>query len=197
MNKQEFLKKLEKGLSCLPKEDIEERLYFYNEMIDDRMEEGFSEEDAVKEIGSVDEIISQIIVETPLSKMAKENKKTMKVWEIALLILGSPIWLSILIAVFAIILSLYVTLWSVIVSCWAIFASLIASAIGLSISGTCFIIFENSLSGILSIALGLVCLGLSIFLFFGCKITTKGVLLFTKNIFSWIKKIFIRKAEVQ
>lgn len=47
MNKQEFLVKLRKGLSGLPKEDIEERLTFYSEMIDDRMEEGLSEEEAV------------------------------------------------------------------------------------------------------------------------------------------------------
>lgn len=57
MNKQEFLMRLREGLSGLPENDIEERLIFYSEMIDDRKEEGLSEEEAVREIGNIDEII--------------------------------------------------------------------------------------------------------------------------------------------
>lgn len=46
MSKQEFLEQLRRGLSGLPREDIEERLKFYSEMLEDRMEEGLSEEEA-------------------------------------------------------------------------------------------------------------------------------------------------------
>ena len=118
MSKQAFLAKLRKGLSGLPQDDIEERLTFYSEMIDDRMEEGLSEEDAVSEIGSVDTIISQIVADTPLSKLIKEKtpKRRLGVWEIVLLVLGSPIWISLLIAAFAVILSLYISLWALIIS---------------------------------------------------------------------------------
>ena len=42
MSKQAFLARLRKELSGLPKDDIEERLAFYEEMIDDRTEEGLS-----------------------------------------------------------------------------------------------------------------------------------------------------------
>ena len=70
MLKQEFLVQLRKGLSCLPKQDMEERLTFYSEMIDDRMEEGLSEEDAVMAVGSIADIIAQITDDTP-----KKNKK--------------------------------------------------------------------------------------------------------------------------
>ena len=38
MNKSEFLEELRKGLAGLPKDDVEERLTFYGEMIDDRIE---------------------------------------------------------------------------------------------------------------------------------------------------------------
>ena len=61
MNKQEFLAGLRKGLSGLPQEDIEERLLFYSEMIDDRIEEGMEEECAVAEMGTVQDVISQIM----------------------------------------------------------------------------------------------------------------------------------------
>ena len=53
MDKKEFLHKLQKGLSGLPKDDIQERLNFYSEMIDDSVEEGLTEEDAISRIGSV------------------------------------------------------------------------------------------------------------------------------------------------
>ena len=52
MNKQEFLSRLRKQLKGL--EDKEERITFYSEMIDDRMEEGLSEEEAVAAVGSLD-----------------------------------------------------------------------------------------------------------------------------------------------
>ena len=57
MNKQEFLMRLREGLSGLLQNEIEERLTFYSEMIDDRIEEGLSEEQAIGEIGDIDEII--------------------------------------------------------------------------------------------------------------------------------------------
>ena len=56
MNKQEFLSLLKQKLSKLPKQEIKERITFYSEMIDDRVEEGLSEEEAVLEIGNIDEI---------------------------------------------------------------------------------------------------------------------------------------------
>ena len=43
MNKKEFLSELQKALSGLPQDSIADRLNFYAEMIDDRMEDGLSE----------------------------------------------------------------------------------------------------------------------------------------------------------
>ena len=68
MNKNEFLLKLKKGLRGLPQADIDERLTFYSEMIDDRMEEGLTETEAVEAIGSVNDVTAQILAETPLTK---------------------------------------------------------------------------------------------------------------------------------
>ena len=47
MNKREFLEQLKKELSGLPQSDIEDRLTFYGEVIDDRTEEGMTESEAV------------------------------------------------------------------------------------------------------------------------------------------------------
>ena len=101
MTKMQFLMSLHDQLLGLPKEDVEQRLNFYSEMIEDRMEEGMAEAEAVAAIGSPEEIVSQIIADTPLVKIAKERikpKRRLKSGEIVLLALGSPLWLSLLLA---------------------------------------------------------------------------------------------------
>ncbi len=119
MNKQEFLAHLRKGLSGLPQNDIEKRLNFYGEMLEDRMEEGLSEAEAVSAVGSVDEIVAQIIADTPIAKLAKERirpKRQLKTWESVLLALGSPLWISLGIAAVAVIFALYISLCAVVMS---------------------------------------------------------------------------------
>lgn len=198
MSKQEFLEQLRKGFSGLSQEDIEERLTFYSEMIEERMEEGLSEEEAVLAVGTIDEIVEQVIVDIPLSKIAIERikpKRRLSAGEIILLALGSPIWVSLGIAVIAVILSLYISLWSVIVSLWSVFVSLAICSVAsvLSIFG----IGGNGAGGIAMLAAGIVCAGLSIFMFYGCKVATKGTLILTKKIAKWIKNCFIKKEVAQ
>lgn len=183
MSKQEFLKKLRKGLAGLPEADMEERLTFYSEMIDDRMEEGLSEAEAVSQVGSIEKIVAQILEDFP--SMPKE-KRRMKTWELVLLILGSPIWLSLLLAAFAVLLSIYIVLWSVIISFWAIFVSFIGGAFGFIVAGVIFTCIGKIPVGIAIIGAGMVCAGLSIFIFYGCKALTKGLIILTK-------KCFVRK----
>ena len=198
MTKQEFLMELRTGLSGLPQKDIEERLNFYSEMIDDRIEDGLSEEQAVLAVGTAKEIIAQTVVEIPLAKIAKERIKSnrrLKAWEIVLLAFGSPIWLSLGIALVAVILSVYVSLWSVIISLWAAFVSLVASSFGGVMAGILFSIKDNLLTGIAVCGASIVCLGFSIFMFYGCKAASKGILILTKKIAIWIKNCFIKKEE--
>jgi len=195
MNKQAFLDRLRRGLAGLPQDDMEERIAFYSEMIDDRIEEGFSEEEAVNGIGSVDAIISQIIADVPLTKLVRTKitpKDKLNPWATVLLILGSPLWLSLLIAAFAVILSVYVSLWAVIVSLWAVFGSVAACAFGGIVCGSVFASGGNHLPGIAMIGGGIICAGLSIFLFFGCKIMSTNTLLLSKKITLGIKNRFLK-----
>ena len=81
MYKQVFLDKLRRGLSGLPQEDIEEHLIFYGEMLDDSIEEGLSEEEAVSELGDIDEIIKQALSDVPLAEIAEERVKSKHGWK--------------------------------------------------------------------------------------------------------------------
>lgn len=196
MNKQEFLDQLRARLNGLPKEEIEERIWFYGEMIDDRMEEGLSEEEAVKAIGPVEGIVSQIVGDIPLTKCIKEKitpKRKLGPVEILLLILGSPIWISLLIALVSVIFSVYISLWAVVISLWAIYGSLVACAISGIIVGVGYVIDGYGVTGFTLIGGGVACSGISIFLVYGCKAATKGVVLILKNFLLWIKRKFVNK----
>lgn len=197
MTKLQFILELRDKISSMPKADIEERLTFYSEMIDDRMEEGLSEAQAVEEIGSVDEIAKQIIDDAANNNFQKEPaklKRKLKAWEIVLLVLGSPLWLSLLIAGVAIILSVYISWWSVIVSLWAVFASLCAFSIYMLV-GFGIISGGNGFIGIALIGAGIFSIGTAIFLFFGCKAITELTLKYTKKGLLSAKNYFFKREE--
>lgn len=195
MTRTEFLNELEKRLCFFEKAEIENWLKYYGEMLDDRIEEGQSEEEAVVSLGEIDTIINEILAQTPITRLAKAklNRKTLRGWEIALLIIGFPLWFPLLIAACAVVLSVYVSFWSVIISLWAAFASVVACGFSGIVVGIGFILMDNFTSGIALIGAGLVLAGLSIFLFFGCKAATDGIIWLTKKTVLSIKNSFIKK----
>ena len=196
MNKNDFLEELKKGLRGLPEDDIEECLSFYSEMIDDRIENGLSEEEAVSSVGSINEIVTQTMADIPLGKLVKEKAKpnrALRAWEIVLLVLGSPIWFSLLVAAFAVVLSLYIVLWALIISLWAVEISFIACGFAGVAIGILYMTLGNVFTGVAMLCAGFLLSGLSIFLFFGCRAATKGILILSKKIGLGIKKLFIKK----
>lgn len=196
MTKLEFVFQLMNKLSGLPLDEIEDRVNFYSEMIDDRIEEGMTEEEAVSAVGNIDEIAAQIISDIPLAKIVKERikpKKRLGVWAIVLIILGFPIWLTLLISAAAVVFSLYIVLWSVIISLWAVEISVWAAAFGALVGGIIFIVTGSTYAGGAVIAAGIVCAGLSIFIFFGCKAASKGLVILTKKLALAIKNCFIKR----
>lgn len=200
VNKQEFLAQLSAGLSGLPVEDREERLAFYEEMIDDRVEESASQEEAIRGIGTVEELVSQTVSEIPLTRLVKEKitpKRRLAVWEIVLLVLGSPIWLSLLLAVLAVMVSLYAVLWTAIICLWAAEAAICACALAGIAAGLFFACNGNLLTGIAVIGAGIACAGLGVFLFRGCLEATKGIWRLTRRLALWTKTRFVGKGEAK
>lgn len=196
MNKQQFLEELKNALGNLAEEDIKQSLDFYSEMIDDKIEDGLSEDAAVAEIGDVNKISAQIISEIPLSKIIKEKvspKRKLSVLEIVLLILGAPIWGSLLITAISVLFALYIVMWSLVVSLWAVEVSLMAAAFSGVVAPVIFIIRGYALPALALFGVGLFSIGLSIFMLFGCIAATKGMAVLTKKIVLWIKMLFVKK----
>lgn len=199
MLKTEFLDLLRARLSRLSPQEIEERLIFYSEMIDDRMEEGLSEEDAVSAVGKIDEVVEQILADASID-VQEEPRKTnakrkLKSWEIVLLVLGSPIWASLAIAAGAVVFAVYVSVWSLLISLWSVFVALAGSSLGALVMGIACAIGTDTVAGLAIVSAGVVCAGLSIFAFFGCRAATKGVVVLTKRTFLIIRTTFSKRSE--
>ncbi|MBO4411281.1 MAG: DUF1700 domain-containing protein [Lachnospiraceae bacterium] len=196
MNRETFLLELKEGLAGLPSKDVEERLEFYGEMIDDRREEGLTEETAVAEIGPVDEIVRQIVADTPFTKLVKEkvsSKTRMSGGAAALIILGFPLWFPLLLAAFVIVLALYIVVWAVILSLWAVeLALLIATVAALAISAAYFV-QGFPLPGLAMLGACLALAGISILFFFACAGMSKGILHLTKKAAVGLKTRLMRR----
>lgn len=196
MNKTEFLDTLREKLTGLPADEINARISFYSEMIDDRMEDGLIEEAAVWQLGNIDDIAEQIISEVPLKKLVKNKIKRhrrLKAWELTLIIAGFPVWLPVGLSLVAVVFALYLSIWSIIVSLYASFGALAASGCGGVVGGIVIACQGNTLSGAALIGISIACAGVSIFAFYGCKMATKGLLLLTKKAAIAIKNLFIKK----
>ena len=196
MNKAEFLNELRTKLNGLPQNDIEERVSFYTEMIDDRVEDGMSEEEAIEQIGPVDKVVETIVSEIPLSKIVKAKvkpQKKMPVWAIVLLVLGFPVWFPILISLVSVIFSVYLTLWIIVITLYAVDLSLAVASIASIASAFVAFIGGEPLVGLASIGSFMVCGALSVLMFFGCGYVVKGVVFVTRKMRLGIKSWFIGK----
>ena len=196
MNKKEFLSTLEDRLYGLPKKDIEDRLNFFEEIIDDKMSEGKSEEQAVYEIGNIEDIVLDITKETPLVKLVKEKvkpKRKVRGWEIALLILGFPLWLPLLITFFVLLFVLYLLVWVMVIVSYSVEISFIASMVASIVSF--FAYFSHGTFNASALGLAIGCLGLAILMYYVCKIATKATIKLSSKILVRIKKSFVGKGE--
>lgn len=206
MSKEQFLQAIRKQISGLPKQDIERFLDYYAEMIDDRMEDGLSEEAAVEAMGTVDEIVEQILADATISeeKPQAENRQTenrksfpkLGTMEIVLLILGLPIWLPLLLSAFAVLLAVYITIWSVAVTLYVADVAFVVGAVAGIGAGVMQIVSGEITQAIFLFGSGLVCTGISILWFFGCNLIIKYIIKLTTMIFKWLKGCIVRKEDV-
>lgn len=205
MTKHEFLEELkelllERGLSA---GEAEKSIEFYAEMIDDRIEDGMSEKEATAALGSINEIADKILYDTPLAILVKSKMKQKKETQknstllIILAVLGSPIWLSLFIALLAVFISFYVVVGSLILSVFTVvFAVGLSGILGiLLLPAAVLIISENHIAVMGLVGAGLILVGLSVLLFFPAKYAASGLIRLSAMIIKGIKSLFIGKSS--
>lgn len=108
MNKQEYISRLNELLACLPADHRLESISFYEEMIDDRMEDGMTEEQAVAALdapGIAAEKILDDLPAVPRVVVKTRRKSRALLWGAA--IIGSPLWVALTLAFAAAVLGIY------------------------------------------------------------------------------------------
>lgn len=184
MNKGEFLSQLRLRLGVLSEQEIEKTIQYYSEIIDDMLEEGLSEEEAVGNLESVDEIARRIIEEnsgalqSAHTENAQSGKKT-RTWLIVLLICLFPVW---------------ITLFCVYIAVWAAVVSLLAAGVGMTLSlpltavGAAYTFMEAGWnSGVFELGAALIISGLGVLLFIGMLYLIKSLIVLTRFIFNKLR----------
>ena len=124
MTRDEFLNRLGELLACLPADQVEETKQFYAEAIADRMEDGMSEEEAVAAMGAPGEVAEATLDNLPAVPRAiarTRRRSTVLLW--VLTIVGSPVWVPLLIAFVIVALSIYFCIWALAFCVWVIAAA--------------------------------------------------------------------------
>ena len=182
MNKKEFTKTLTKLLKDLPRAERRDRLTFYEEMLADRMEEGMTEAEAAESI------ILSAREEFPAEELPA--KRRMSGLTIALLVLGSPIWIALGVVFFAVLISLFAALWAVVISIFVVGIALMIGGLGGMVLGAMHIFRGRAGTGLAFIGAGLLCTGFGILVTLAAVAACRGAAKLTKSTALWIASLF-------
>lgn len=194
MTKIAFLTQLSHRLAQLPEHEIKKTCSFYAESIEDRKEDGMSEEEAVASLGSIDRIVSEVLADTPITaliqhRLKESHKKSnhQKIWMI-LAICGLPFWLPLAAGVAITVFAVYVTIWVMIASLYVFELALIIGGISI-IPGMILCMQQNVATGGALIGIGLASIGL-------CLMTIKPLLEGSKQLIG-LSRAFARKVKTR
>lgn len=124
MTRDEFLGRLGELLACLPADQVEETKAFYAEAIADRVEDGMSEEGAVAAMGTPSEVAEATLDDLPVVPRAiarTRRHSNALLWVLA--VVGSPVWVPLLIAFVAVVATVYICIWVLALCVWVVAAA--------------------------------------------------------------------------
>jgi len=200
MSRDAFIGELRHRMAGLPQQTVERTVEYYSELIADSVEDGLSEEEAVSRLGSLEEIVANVVKDTPLTRIVQTRvregkRKGISGWVILLLVLGAPVWLPLLIAALAVFLALFVALWAVVIALWAAVAAVILTGFVAMVAGVAELCRLHLARGLVLLGGGLMCLGLCALAFLLMKLITAGAAKLCKWIWTGIKSLFVGKSN--
>ena len=196
MNKQEYLEAIRSRISAMPADDVNRFMDYYSEMIDDRVEDGLSEGEAVADMGSPDAAVEQILEDMPLTKLVKEKikpKHELKAWEVVLIVLGSPVWIPLLITALVLLLTLWIVAFALLISFYAVVLSFVAAGIGGLICAIPLFNANSPYTAVLMLGAALIGIGIAILFVVSVKPVTVGIFKVCKASVNGIKRMFVKE----
>ena len=196
MNKQQFIDEIKLRVEGLPEEEVTKSIDYYSEMIDDRIEDGMTEEEAVEAVGTVDDAVKGILENIPLTKVIKAKTKPsrkLRAWEIVLLVIGSPIWFPLLVCAILLLVLFYCIIWICVIAFFAVDLAFIAGGLAAFIAGVIGLFHMGPTYPLLAIGAGLFLLGGGLMLLIPLIKLAKVTGKLAKVIVLWIKSWFVPK----
>lgn len=177
MRKQEFFRKIKLRLSQFDESEVKRIINYYDEIIIEKMEEGISEEEAINDFGSIDNIINDIKIDLVSKRTSIDNKHAMKNFMIILGICSTPILLPLAITFAVLFFTMFIVLFVLIFS---FFVSGISVIIGVSYQSYLSLLAGNDIAYIL-IQLGAAFMIGGILIYLSIMLTTLTKVLLTKT----------------
>ena len=140
MKKNEFLNSLKSRLKAFNESEVKSIMDFYDELIEEKKENGLSEEEAIASFGDMNSIVNKVSADLVLTRSNNQTSNPAKNFLIILGICASPILIPIGIALSAVVFSLIVVVFSLLISFLvsgiAVLVALIPMVISMIMSGT-------------------------------------------------------------
>lgn len=177
MTKEVFLRELGRKLHQLSDKEVKERLSYYEELLNDMMEDGMDEEDAVAKLGNINEIAAEILREQPLPTLVKYRVRPKNGWTAAAItvaLLGSPLWIPLLFALVLTAGAVALSIAAVILSLILLVAALACAGILIMVRGLYLFPVSGSYA-MFAIGSGLIILGLTCLAALAAKYSTVGL----------------------
>lgn len=146
MNKKTFLNSLKKELKYYKKINSEEILYYYDEMIQDAVDEGEDENQFIKNLGSIDSIIANIVKDEDFIKDVKTSNSN----SLGNIVSKTVRIISLICYYFALFIMTIV------------FASIFISGLGMILQSGVYLIFDNLTSTDQWVLFGIIIMGMGI-----------------------------------
>lgn len=194
MKRQEYLGQLRVALACLPEAEIEESVGFYAEMIDDRVADGMVEEEAVAQLDDPKAAARAIIADLPpVPRAAVRTKQKNRVLYWTLVVLGFPLWFTLLVAAASVAFAGVLVIWLLVAGLWMLAAGLLAGGpLGIVV---CLWGLANGQIpyGIVELGSGLVCFGLGLFCLHGALAASKALMQVSRQWIAKMKAPFVKE----
>ena len=181
----------------LSEEERRKNLEYYSELLDDMMEEGMTEAEATAKLGSPNQIAQSILQEMPLGKLVSTRMKPKSGWTplaIVLAVVGSPVWVPLLLAGVAVMLAVFVSIWALGFAAVAVVLALAVAVVAAPIIAIRTAVLTLPL-GLMLLGAGLVLLGLCVMGGLMAVELCKLLWQLTVWLAHKIKGLFIRKEE--
>lgn len=183
MKKKEFMHRLKRRTKKFDRAERREILDYYDELIDDRIEEGEKERAVIRSLGSVDDIVDALVEERGLDRVDSRGRtkpvvrNSVSGSKLVVLIVTLPLWLIAAVIVLSFIIFLIALMFSLVCAALAIAGCGVYYSIGAAVQFT-----VSGMRGFVQLGGGLILIALGVLLTF---YLTKLFVVVTKGTFKF------------